>query len=240
MPIVSCGIYLPNGIFLPNHGDGHCKNAKEFCEKNTKLNECMNQSYLNADEFLITAGCGIVASYSYMKERCFKVASNNPSIKIAKLIASYQKEKIKILPCWELDQKAYEILNEAIMDMNKMEVCVQAAGGKEMCLKLRNKRGFFWNKKWYPNGGNNATNGHEYNAMEIIREHEKLYPNEDWDWRSDCSAQDFLVLKKKAIQIGSSGNAKCVIFGRKFYHDDEIEKFKIVHGIEDYDVFPII
>ena len=73
--------------------------------------------------------------------------------------------------------------------------------------------------KFYPNSGS----GHESNARCIITE--KGWSNQ---WRKG-DAQDFLVLKKKAIQIGSGNHHKIIIASSRYYSetslDEEVEKY---------------
>ena len=96
---------------------------------------------------------------------------------------------------------------------------------------LRNKRGFVWKDQWYPNGGG----GHEKNAMDIIRNHRRSCPSEDWDW-NEGSAQDYMVLKKRAIQIGNGTRAMCIIVAGRYYSSGQMEKFKYKYNLEGYDV----
>lgn len=129
MPIITSGIFLPNGLFLPNYSDGHAKNAGRFCEKYKKLESEMNKSILNADEFMISAGCAIVAGYDGV--RCFKVAVDNQSTIINALTEMYKAAEFKIWPYWNIDEKAYNVLNQIIMSMPKMELITKGSGAFE-------------------------------------------------------------------------------------------------------------
>lgn len=64
------------------------------------------------------------------------------------------------------------------------------------------KYGFILARDFYPNSGT----GHEKNAQEIIRKKNwgKAYDN--YYARTHGSYQDFLVMEKGAIQLGSSGH----------------------------------
>ena len=118
--IITPGTLLPNGMFLPNSGDGHAKNAWRFCEKYEKLDLQKNKSVLNADEFLITAGCGIVATYS--GKRCFKVAVDNPNELINQKVEAYREDGAEIWPYWKIDVEAITTLNEILNSMQTMQL----------------------------------------------------------------------------------------------------------------------
>lgn len=119
MPILSCGIFLPNGRFLPNQGDGHTKNAIRFCNKYPKLDQLrMSEKNMNADDFIITAGCAIVASYC--GKRCIKVADNNKSPIIKNLIIEYKKAGYEIWDYWKINENSKAAMDEILKKMNKM------------------------------------------------------------------------------------------------------------------------
>lgn len=120
MPIIDNGIFLPNGMFLPNRGDGHAKNAWRFCEKYEPLKRFASESFLNTDEFMITAGCCIVAGYDGV--RCFKVASDNPHDFIRCLTKSYEFAEFKIWKYWNIDEEARGALEQVIENMPKMQI----------------------------------------------------------------------------------------------------------------------
>ena len=88
--------------------------------------------------------------------------------------------------------------------------------------------GFIVEEVFYPNNGN----GHEANARDIISK-------KGWSsqWKKGY-AQDFLVLKKKAIQIGSGQFYKTIVASREFYTekslDEKVKKYNF-YGYE-YDL----
>lgn len=107
-----------------------------------------------------------------------------------------------------------------------------------MIENLRNKRGFLWDNRWFPNVGND----HDKNAIEILAKYRNLYPSENWNWWEEYStAKDYLILRKKAIQIGCAGNAKCIIASAFYYTSREhlIEKIKEDYNLDRYDVILI-
>lgn len=119
MPIISYGIILPDGRFLPNSGDGHCKNAVRFCENFPNLNHMMRDATnLNPDEFLLTAGCAIVAGYC--GKRCFKVAKNNSNPIIKSMIAAYQNEGFDLWMYWDINQCYKNELDNIVTNTPKM------------------------------------------------------------------------------------------------------------------------
>ena len=91
-------------------------------------------------------------------------------------------------------------------------------------MDLRKKRGFILNGEFYFNSGN----GHEGNAIEIINK--CGWANE---WRTG-TAQDFLVLEKRAIQIGSGDRYDRIVASRKFYSESTIDRVSKKYNIEDY------
>ena len=121
MPIISYGIILPNGRFLPNGGDGHRKNALRFCEKYSNLNEKLeSDSTLDPDEFLITAGCAITATYRGI--RCLKVAKNNQNLLIHELIDQYKLEGFVIWSYWLINSDYKKTLDDIINKTKKMQL----------------------------------------------------------------------------------------------------------------------
>lgn len=104
-----------------------------------------------------------------------------------------------------------------------------------MIENRRNERGFIWNNKWYSVG----VKGHEYGAMEILREQKKLYPSENWDWWINySSAKDFFLYEKRAIQISNGTVANCIIVAAKHYsrQDEYLEKIKLNYNLDGYQV----
>jgi len=229
MPIVTNGIFLPNGMFMPNCGDGHAKNAWRFCEKHEQLRRIADESYLNADEFLITAGCCILAGYKGV--RCFKMAENNSNEYFLQMISSYEIEKFEIWKYWKIDDNAKNILEQVVDAMPKMQLTKKETSN--MKDSLFNKRGFLWGGKWYSVGGK----GHDHKAMLIIDDYKRIYPDENWKWYElERSAKDFLVLRKKAIQIGCSGNAHCIIAAGMYYSREDLEKIKAEYNLNGYEI----
>lgn len=107
-----------------------------------------------------------------------------------------------------------------------------------MIADLRNKRGFLWNNRWFCNEGVD----HDHNAIKILAKYRNLYPEENWDWWvKSPSAKDFLVFKKKALQIGSAGKPECIIASAHFYASREhyIEKIKEDYNLSGYEVILI-
>lgn len=221
MPIISFGIFLPNGRFLPNNGDGHAKNASRFCEQYPLLNQLKNdENNLNPDEFLITAGCCIVAGYNGNK--CVKVAENNRNPKIIGIINEYQCLGYEIWPYWSIKNEYKNVLDAIMANMSNMRIIIRNEVLDSM--ELNGKTGFLMGGKFYSNSGK----GHESNARDII--HENGWDNE---WVTG-DAQDFLVLKKRAIQIGSGIYSKKIIAARKFYNESTIERVIKKYKLSDY------
>lgn len=123
MPIITSGIMLTNGMFVPNCG-GHAKTADRICEKYFQLNRLKNESLLNSDEFLITAGCGIIAAYR--GERCYKLASDNPEEVIRSYADRCSTAGFEIMPYWTIDLEAFQVLSNIVCNMKKMEIIVRS------------------------------------------------------------------------------------------------------------------
>ena len=98
--------------------------------------------------------------------------------------------------------------------------------------KIFNKRGFLWAGRWFAVSGR----GHDHKAMEIIWEYKKLYPDENWSWHLESSAKDFLILRKRAIQLGCSNNARCIIAAGMYYSNEDLEKIKDKYGLTGYEI----
>ena len=221
MPIITYGIFLPNGRFLPNDADGHAKNACRFCEHYPELNQLRNNANdLKSDDFLITAECGIVVGYN--GNRCFKVAVDNGNPVINNLAKEYKDCGFEIWPYWNINNNYKNSLDIVIEKMPKMTVIVR----NEVIdiMNLYGKVGFLIEGKFYSNSGR----GHEANARDII--HEKGW---DSEWNNG-NAQDFLVLHKRAIQIGSGIFHEKIIASREFYNESKIEKVAKMYNIIDY------
>jgi len=75
----------------------------------------------------------------------------------------------------------------------------------------------------------NKGNGHEANVRDIISE-------KGWSsqWEKGY-AQDFLVLKKKAIQIGSGGSPKTIVASQKFYTEKSLDEKVKKHNFYGYE-----
>ena len=125
MPIITCGFLLINGMFVPTIG-GHEKTANRICRMYKELENLKNRSILNSDEFLITAGCGIVAAYR--GERFFKVAEDNRCVKMEEFKEQYLKAGFNIMPFWNIDEKAFYVLENALKNAKKMELRVLRSG----------------------------------------------------------------------------------------------------------------
>ncbi len=124
MPIITPGIILPSGRFLPRDGDGHSKTAIRFCEQYPELAEAMaNERDFNPDEFMIIAGCGITAGYN--GEPCFKIAEDNEEVNMQELKEEYEKLDFKIQPYWKINPKYKKILSDILKNSVKMQITVR-------------------------------------------------------------------------------------------------------------------
>ena len=117
MPVITHGIILPNGRFLPNKGDGHAKNADRFCHMYPTLEKMKNSDVLNSDEFMITAGCAVVASYG--GNRCFKVAKDNNSSIIRYMQSDYEQAGYRIDSYWQINGTYEEALDKIVSEEGK-------------------------------------------------------------------------------------------------------------------------
>lgn len=97
----------------------------------------------------------------------------------------------------------------------------------------RMPRGFIWDGKFHSNMGE----GHEANARNLIWEYKKRFPNEDWNWYNYESAKEFLVMKKKAIQIGSGNEPLCAIASAKVYSKEDVVKKLEKFGLRGYRIY---
>lgn len=95
-------------------------------------------------------------------------------------------------------------------------------------MNLRNKRGFLISGVYHDNNGL----GHESNALKIIQKNGWLDA-----WRENgYNAQDFIVLVKGAIQVGSGHRNEIIIVSSRFYTSSEIEGIKKKYSIHEYTV----
>ena len=233
------GIYLPNGEFVENRGHGHGANAREIFERMSKtesksekeaesrkkLYDYMLKSDENYDDFVLSAGFAIVASYG--SKYCFKVAADNNFEQILKLKRLYQEEIEKYLSntnCedyWE-DEKYqiwdyWNIRNEYSNEVRNIPEFVKVKD-------LYKKRGFLLlGRNWFD------ALDHDASALRIITS--QMLNNE---WRnSGRNAQDFLVYNKAAIQLGSSLQTKLVLASHEFYTLEDLEALKNKHNLHD-------
>ena len=122
MPIITYGIFLPNGLFLPNGANGHAKNAVKFCENFPELDSLRNNCYDNADEFLIESGCAIIAGYR--GDSCIKVAKNNNEPFIKNLIQMYKNLGYQIWPYWEINSQYKTVMDNIINNIQPMTLAI--------------------------------------------------------------------------------------------------------------------
>ena len=219
MPIITSGIYLPDLRFIPNGIDGHAKNADRYCRNYPQLEKLKNsEATLNSDEFMIVAGRAISASYN--GERCFKVAEDNHNPNIEHLRDENKKNNIKIIPYWKINSMYAQTLDEIIANEKKYQITMWRCS----LMNLKKKVGFFLNGVFYDNNGR----GHEKNAMTIIAQN-------GWtrEWMTG-SAQDFLVLEKRAIQLGSGIFNDHIIASKEVYTEFHLDKFCALHGLQGY------
>lgn len=228
MIITAPGIYLPNGQFLPNTGEGHSKNAKLFCERYPELYELLNsQTEYLPDEFMITAGCAIVAGYGGVP--CFKIAEDNCNPVLTELKQEYVQEDFSIYDSWSINSEYKSAMDEVIESINiTNQNANEEKEEEEEIMNLRGKVGFVVNKKFYSNNGI----GHEKNAMELISKF-------GWDWNGNLSAQDFIVCKKGAIQIGSGTNNNVILVGKDFFTEPQAESIKKQYQLYGYKCFRV-
>ena len=94
-------------------------------------------------------------------------------------------------------------------------------------------RGFIWDGKFFANEGN----GHEGKARDIIWDYKNRFPNEDWYWYGYGSAKDFLIMKKKAIQVGCGNEPLCAIAAGQYYTKKDVQKKLEKLGLQDYKIY---
>ncbi|MBR2241450.1 MAG: hypothetical protein IJ890_08795 [Clostridia bacterium] len=92
--------------------------------------------------------------------------------------------------------------------------------------KIKGKFGFIVKGKFY---SNDKGCGHEANARDII---DKFKWTKEWN---GGEAQEFIVMEKGAIQIGSGTHyPTTIVVSRKFYNESKMEKIKKKYHLEDY------
>lgn len=116
--IIDPGIYLPSGVFLSNNGMGHARNARMYCRKYKELESLMWSSNENEDEFLISAGCAIVASYR--GEWVLKVPRDSQNPFIEDLISRYEGNGFNIAKYWTINSEYKECLDRILESEPKM------------------------------------------------------------------------------------------------------------------------
>lgn len=95
------------------------------------------------------------------------------------------------------------------------------------------KNGIIVGKQFYPNTGS----GHEKNAREIIKrlgwtaEYKKYYQN------THRTYQDFLIMEKGAIQLGSSGQ-RCIIYSVFKVSSEKIDPIIKEYNLNGYQRIP--
>ncbi len=94
-------------------------------------------------------------------------------------------------------------------------------------------RGFIWGGKFHENRGN----GHEASARLLIDQYKEEHPNEDWNWFPHKSAKDFLVMQKKAIQIGCGSEPTCAIASGYYYTREDVKKILEKFKFGDYKIY---
>lgn len=225
--ILSPGIFLPNGEFVTNRGDGHAKNAKRICQQYPELWDIMiRESTEDFDVFALMAGFSILASYERRDNWCLKVAKDNTFPEILKLKEMYQKSEssknyensqVKGVDIWDY----WNINHKYMSAVKKISELVQVKN-------LYSKRGFLlFGRNWYPND----MNGYNHTATVIIAQN-----NWSKEWlASGRDAHDFLVLRKGAVQLGASIYDKILIAAKEFYTDEDLEAIKLKHRLRKYE-----
>jgi hypothetical protein len=230
MPTVAMcsGIYLPNGSFVANIGDGHIENARRICNTFPELDELSKASFEREDDFMLQCGCAIVAHRD--GHLCFEVAKDNPFSIIIHFQQEYEKIGVEIWSYWKINTEYLPVINNLLSkEFNLAESShntrrdLMKSDKKKTGFLIRSETGF----KWYEN----KCCFHEDNALEIIREQGWLQ-----EWRDDLgSCQDFLVSRKGAVQLGAAGIAERIILSRSFYAELNLREIKKAYDIEDFE-----
>ncbi len=97
-------------------------------------------------------------------------------------------------------------------------------------MSIRGKRGFIINGKFISVGAR----GHESGAIDIVNDY-------GWydEWHGKGYAQDFLVINKGAIQIGSGRDFNKIVVYEKHHNISKVDRIKKKYRLEDYDVIII-
>ncbi len=116
------GIYLPNGRFLPNMGDGHIKNALRFAWDHPNLNQMIKDSKEDADDVFIEGGCLIVAGYRGVFY--IKIAKDNTNALIKEIASEYKKSGYTVQDFWKINPIFEECINQVVSQQNKMYIMI--------------------------------------------------------------------------------------------------------------------
>ena len=97
------------------------------------------------------------------------------------------------------------------------------------------KYGFIINERFYENKdnkGDKTKTGHEHNARHLI---EKFGWEKQWNFKGD--AQDFMIKKKGAIQIGSGRRHNIIVASKNTFHTmAELEAKVKSFGLYGYEI----
>ena len=108
--IPKVGILLPNGHLEANNGEGHPRHALKICQQlNLEIPDLMNP-----DDFLIMAGCAMIATYDAFKKRQIKIAKNNSNEKMQQIIKLYLLHDFQVIEGWDLNPQYQEALENAL------------------------------------------------------------------------------------------------------------------------------
>lgn len=216
--ILSPGIFLPNGDFVSNMGDGHAKNAQRICGKYPSLTTLMHKSKETFDDFVLQCGFSIVASYDNVWH--FKIAKDNPFQEMKDLRQLYEQNGKSIWDYWNIIPEYIQEV-EKITELMIPQITYKPENHIIFIGNLCGKLGFVIGNHWYPNEGD----GHEKNARKIIFSNSW---QQEW-YLGNSSAQDFIVLEKGAIQLGSGVNNRIIVASSRHH-----TKFKIDNFLREY------